>query len=636
MDDPSLYETITSIVNSGYNTFQGFANDAFGEARSALQTLRTADFDQFRIPSDVGVNIGGKPGTFVPPPKPKIEIDDFERPDPVDPPDLTIPELRLPSGNAPERPELPKYMQPGGEPGGFTRRDPGDPDPLDPVAMPADPGDPNLPESPQLLAISIPEAPPIEEVAFEGVRPDNVLAVPNAPFVFTEQVYSSPLLTSLKAKLSEMVAGTTGLSAEYEQAVFERARSRESQTALKARQQVASEYAAKGFDEPPGMLGRRVLEIAQNTQNQLNTFNREEMIRMHEVRLDMLKFGITSGISLESNLIQAHLTAEGRRFEALKYVTEAALAIFNAQVALHNASVAQYQADAQVYRDRVQAEIAKVERFKALVDAQEVISEINKNYVDMYESQVRGVIATIDVYRARLDGARLRLEANNQTLEAHRIKVQSFSEAARAYAIQWDAYRSRVTAALGNTQAADAMARVYATDVQAWQTKHDVSFRRLAGEVSVEELRVRAFEAALRGYVAEIDAERARIAGQAQKSTAEASVYSAAGQIAQAESASADRSFQLDIERNNVTAQVALENARINLQGGLTTGGFYLESIRQMASTSGQLASASLAAINVNAGVSGSVGNSTSYNRSLSKSWGWAGETPDDNSPPVF
>lgn len=624
---PTLYTTILDIVNGGYFTFQGYANQAFNLSVNAASALKSAEFSF--VPVSVDYSANASAGSFVAPPTPDANIDALELPS-------ARPEFS-PGSLAKFTPKVPppepqnlgaQYIVPGGKPGALSVTRPGAAPAIADIEIPEDLSDYTLPPVPTLIDLGVVADPVINEVAFQGVRPE-APDVPVIPFAFAEQAYSSTLADAVKASLAGIIAGdetNLGLPAHVLQQVYERGREREAQSALRARQEVMDEFADRGFVEPPGIMAKRLLQLTQGAQSAANTFNRETVIRDHEVRIEQYRFAITNAIGLEQTLIQAHLATEQRRFEAARFLFESLLQVFNARVALYNGEVQAYQADAQVFRDRIQAELVKVEIFRGQVEAQRVRGELNRTLVEQYVAQVRAIREQADAYRARVEAARVRSEIEGLKLERYRTEVQAFGEGVRAYAAEWEGYGRAVQAELGKVQAAEALARVYATRVQAWEVGERTSLESVRIDYQLEETRVRAFQAELQGWVAHVEALSSRIQAQAQAVTAAGSIYAAAGQMAIAESNKLDRAVELAVNKGNAEAQIRLENARTNLQASLQASGYYLQALQTVAQTTTQLAGSSLSAINISGGVSGSVGQSFGYSLGKSKSWGWNGE----------
>jgi hypothetical protein len=610
---PSLAE---AIVGNTLPAIQTYANNAFQSANQAAEALY--DFEVTYVPVSVQFNVQSQTNAFTPPAEPTRTIGEVELPDDV--PEVETERVAV-VFNEPAPPAPPDgdyvYSKPGGEPDAFNVPAPGDAPTLDPITMPIEPDIQarlDAIEDPEFYAITIPTPPVLvlDTLEFEGERPEVDFAVPAQTFGFTETPYNSQLLDSMTARLLAIGEGGTGLPAHVWQAIYDQSRSQIDANAGKVLQEVMEETGNRGFSEPYGVTTRRALEVRQGNQNANNQLSRQAFIDRHQQELEQLRFFVTQGTALESVLISKHLAQEQRRFEVARYLFDSALATFNANVALHNAKVSVYQADAQVYRDRIEAERAKAEVYRAEVEAQKVIGEVNETLQRRFTEQVRSVLAMVEIYGKRIDAVRLQVETNGQRIEAHRTIVQTFAERVRAYEVEWNGYRARVEAELGSVQAADIASRNYATRVSAWGTKANVAFKRAETELGMQEFNVRTFEAQLRRWLGIVEARRTKVAADATALGAEASVFAAAGQIAQAASSAADRSHELEIMRGRTEAELYLKNGEINLQAALQKAGLTLESLKGAASVLGQIASSVWAALNVSAGISDTTSQSSS------------------------
>jgi len=637
--DPTLYSTILDVVNGGYNTFLGYANQSFDLAVQASQALREAEFTFTPISISFEGDFAG--GSFVAPERPEGTISSYRRPDSLPsfaPENLPVAVTTPPPADPGV--DLVNYAPPGGMPGDFDVAHPGAAPNPGVVVVPDDDSDYTLPAQPTLLDLGVVTPPTINEVEFEGVRPGDGPAVPVVPFSWTEQAYSSTLADAIKASLLSIITADTpnsGLPAGVEQQLFDRARARTLRDAVRSRQAIAAEFGERGFEEPSGLQSKRALQVEQGVQDKVNETNREITIQVHEKRLEMFRFAITSGLGYEQTFISMHMQMEQRRFEAARFLFESVLQIFNARIALFNAQVQAYQTDAQVFRDRVQAELVKAEIYRAQIEAQKTIGELNRTLVEMYVAQIGAIRQQAEIYRTRVEAARVRIEANALLIEGYRAEVQAFGESVRAYSAQWEGYSARVRAELGKVEAADVMARIYATRTTAWATQQQSEQERVRTYLARDAQRVAVFQAQVGGFAAEVQAEASRMNAEAQAVGANASVYAAAGQIAIAESNKLDRVAEVAIQKGNAEAQIRLENARANLQAALQSSGYYLQSLQTLSQASTQLAGSSMSAVNVSGGVSGSVGQSYGFSnsQSLSKSWGWQGEV-ETVSPPTY
>lgn len=86
--------------------------------------------------------------------------------------------------------------------------------------------------------------------------------------------------------------GYSGLPAAYEQAVWNRARSKDTLEALRMEEEAVAQFAARGFSLPPGVLANRLLQVQQEAANKSSTVARELAIKQMEIAVDMVKFAV--------------------------------------------------------------------------------------------------------------------------------------------------------------------------------------------------------------------------------------------------------------------------------------------------------------------------------------------------------
>jgi hypothetical protein len=604
-----VYSYADQVVPQAWTEFRGYAQTAFGMAEQALGAV--ASFVPITQPTNVTFTVSGGPGTFVAPPVPDDDISSFV--EPPEPPDVEIMDVvvgNAPSGE-PSAPPRPKYTKPGGEPGAFTGSLPDEPPPFAEITIPEAP-DLVTPDDPALFLLSIPSAPDLVIPDFDGIRPVIDFTVPDGSFNFTEIEYTSDLLDSVRAKLELMLAGGTGLPAAIEQALFDRARVREDITAQKLVQETLEEFASRGCDEIPGVAAKRLMEARQANQNAVNQLSRDIYINADKTAREEVRFAVERGVAYEQMLLQAHLTKEERRYQSARFMFEMSLNIFNARVSLHNAQVNAYQADAMVYRSRVEALQVEANIYKTEVEAQAVVADINRTISQIHESKIRAMLAEIEVYKAELEGRRLQLQVQTNRVDLYRTQVQAYGEHVRAYGTEWNVYATRVQAEMGEIQAGEVAARMYASHVGAWQTKYDAVFKRASTEVEIERLEVQKGQLLIQKFAALLESERSKINSEVQALTARAQVYSAAGSIAQAESAAADRSYQLAIAQATTEAQLLQRNGEIQIEQSRANNALELQGLITVAQTTAQLAAAALTALNASASISSQASNSSS------------------------
>lgn len=616
-----------TVVQGGYQTFMQHSLDALNAAYTAFGALN--EFYVGEVPTNVEFHPVGAPGTFNAPPVPDREIPTLEIPPEPGNLSLTLPTLRNTAGAIPPEPNLSQYefQMPTGQPGPLTALPPLKDYVLDTVVIPDAPTDEELTvDDVSLIPMpSMPPDPDIDEVEFEGEPPQIDFSVPDETFAFSEDPFSSELLDLVKSKIAVIAEGT-GLTPAQELASFEQAKSREDKLAQRALQEEDEKFSAKGWSIPNGILAKQLRIIRHGNQDASLAHSRKVELDNKLLMIDSLKTAIAQGIACTQMEFTGHLAIEERRFQSAKFAHEAMLSIFNARIALYNARVQMYQTDAQVFRDRIQAELTKVEIYKAQIDGLRAVGETNKVLVDQYVAQITATNLLIERYKTGVEAAEAVSRVNLSRIEGYRARVQAYAEVVRAYGTEWEAYKTKVEAEKGKIEAGDVAARIYNTRMQGWTTKRNADFETLRAELSVENLKKDAHDADVRVFLGLLEAQKASVQAEAQALSAEAQVYAAAGQIAQAESAATDRSYQLEIAKSTTHANLHLKNGEIRVNQALQRSAQMLEAKRAMAQTTAQLAASSMSAINISGqvGVSGTA--SMSYQNSIS--YNYQGDAP--------
>lgn len=611
-----LGDVAVGMVDSAYTTYTGFAMQSFTAAMDALSALE--QFTVKPINFSVSYNIDEKLYGIERPEAPKDPKIKFLSPqEPPEPPRFSLSDITF--DTPPSFNEAPPVLTLPPPPGETLPAPPGAAPALVPLTIPAAPTL-DFPAIPELIDIVIPSAPSIMLPTFSGVRPSGDIPIPVENFAFTPEQYTSALLDKVTGRVSAMLEGGTGLPAAVAQALRDRAYVAVDAEEARAVQTARDEFASMGWDEPNGMLAARLLQVRQNSQSQRSALSRDIYIRDEEIAIENLRFAVTNGISLESQLISAHNAHMQLSLQAEQFAVDVSIRIFDGRVALFNAQMQAYQVDAQVYRDLIQAELAKLEIFKAQIDAERLKGEINQQAVAIYEQRVRALLAHVEIYKAQIDAVRAQGEANAQQIEAYRTTVQAYAERVRAHTAIWDGYRSRVDAELAKGRVYETLTNAYATRVRAWSDVQTSRAQQQTAQVRMRELELQGWRGQVDTFVALVGAERERVTtelgifnGLIERFRAQTALEVAAGDAA-------GRQFQLSMEQERARVDTSLKQAELDIQQLVQLVGLALEKLKTIATVSSQLAASSMSAVNFSAGVSSGRNQSQSCNTNFTYS----------------
>jgi hypothetical protein len=535
------------------------------------------------------------------------------------PPEVSVSDIWLETAPAHPSNPLPVFDT-HAQPGPLTATRPTDKPTLQPVTIPDAP-ELVLPPVPTLRELNLPDTPTLNLTPFTATRPNMSVAPPNHSFAFTPEQYADALLDKVKSRVSTMLDGDTGLPAAIAQALRDRAYAALDVQEQRAIQQAVEEFSSRGFSQPNGILARTLAEVRQNNQNQRSSLSRDIHIRDQELAVHNLKFAVTQGISLESTLMQNQIQFNQMLLEVARATQDTAIAIFNATVAGKQLELEAYKTDAEVWLDNLKGELAKLDQFKAEIEAQALIGQLNESDVRVYQARIDAVKAGADIYRSEVEGAKAVADANESIMRGWLADVQAYSEQVRAWGIEWDGYRAQLDGDSTKARIFELIEQAYATRISSWDTTQRLKIANQQSQIAVNGQRMAGWEAQLRKLTFDLEQERTKNTVLADIYRTKIAKYQADASVELAASDANARKLTLGIERERNRTSTELENARLKISQSeqLTQ---QLISINEIITrTLTQLAASALSAVNYSASVSGSYstgsGCSTSYNYSM-------------------
>lgn len=622
--------TLTSpqdFVADGWYTFKDIALDAIAAANDAAN--RVAQFTTSPIEFTVSfddVPIGNTLTLPAPPTAPDIT---FNGP--------TIPAY---SGSGvdttiilPDAPDAPDFSglgaiePPSNTPGDFLVPAPTRPDVDLSVSFPAAPAL-TLPAAPTLFDLALPDAPTVNLPLFTAHAPTFNKTAPSNTFAFREVAYTPAVLNEVTSEIKQMLNGV-GLPPDVEQQLYDRARSREEETAFRALQEVDDDFGSRGFSEPSGVLAKRRDMARETSRKQMNQFSREVYTQSYQVFMENLRFAVAQGIAVEGLNIQLHNAVMDRSLQAARAAADVEIAVFNASVSAFSAQVQAFGVQADAFRVQLQAELSKLDKYKALIEAQAQIGQLNQVLVSQYEAGIRAVVAQADLYKTQVDAADAEVRAKTAQLEAYRSDVSAYSAQVQAYSARWDGYRASVDAYSSKLRAYSVAAEVYNTRVTAWGHQADVQFKRVDAELQKADGQIRAYTARLDGVRAALAAESERVKTLGISYQTKASVFESSAKVAQVESETRLRESQLAITRESTKAEIQLKNAELELNNLIQNANLTLEALRGIMQARVQMAASAMSGVNFGATYSGSL--SDSFSKSINFSY--SGDTTGPAAP---
>lgn len=489
-----------------------------------------------------------------------------------------------------------------------------------------------LPTMPTLVDINIPTFNGVALPTFNASAPEfEGTALPGI-LQWTEPTYRATILSEVMDQIRRLWSGGSGIPPAVEQAMIERAMSREDAIAKRAIDEVSTDFSSQGFTMPSGMQAARVDMMQQELAVKKLDLNRTLTIEFAKLQIENVRFGVTQAIAAENVLVNIFLNMAERLFQAAKYQVESQISIYNMQVALFNARTSAYQTRAQVFDIMVKAALSEIEIFRAKIEAEVARGQINEQKVRTYTAQIQALLTGVEIYKAQMQGAQIESDVNKNRIEGYKADVQAYAERIGAEKIRFDAYESQVRGELAKVGIIDSEARAYAALVQGKTAVADVAIKH--AELVVQKNRVR-----LEAYVAEIDAEKTRIGSQTAVIQASAQAYIADTQrfAAQAGAETAKAQIIVSAKEVELRTNIALYQAEVQSYLGkmaqmTSQASLVVDGLKAAGSIAATLAAGAMAGVHVGATLSASGGVAASGSGSSSVSSSVATQTSESTS----
>jgi hypothetical protein len=294
-----------------------------------------------------------------------------------------------------------------------------------------------LPAAPDLLSISVTPFGGLNLPTFSADEPVLSVVAPSVREYVPGTQYTSALLTQLQTTLLERLTnGGTGLSAEAENALWDRARERDYRS--QAAQILELErMETLGYTFPSGVFLDARLRIMTESAATMAGTSREIMVKQAELEQSNVQSALQAAQQLEGTLINYSNSVEQRLFDATKYATEAGVAIYNAQVQAYQSLVDVYRTKVQIYEAQVRAEIANVDAYRAQIEAERAKADVNTALVNQYRVKADVALSAIEIYKAEISAIQTKAEIE-------KLKVEVFGEQIKAYGAKVNAYTAGV------------------------------------------------------------------------------------------------------------------------------------------------------------------------------------------------
>lgn len=474
------------------------------------------------------------------------------------------------------------------------------------------------PLMPSMVDVSIPEfLYPVLPV-FDAQAPEWVDTPISTVLQWSETPYEVEILDEVMAKLRQMWDGGTGLPPAVEQALWERAASREDMALSRDIGAAMVDFSSRGFSLPSGVLVNRLDTLRTDAALRKQGLGREILIKVADTQIENLRFACTQALAAEQVLESIWAAAAQREFEAAKIQLDSQLALLNSRIAIFNAKQSAYATEATVFRAKLEASLATIQVFKAQIDAEIAKGQVNEQRVRVYSEQVKALLADLEIYKTEMSGAELQSTIQRNQIEAFKAEVQAYAEVLQADKVRFDVFESQVKGETAKAGLIESRARAYSAYVSGQSARAEIGVKNQQAEIAMSEQR-------LRGYIANLDKDKALIQAQSAAIAASAEAHRANTTrfVAVAGAESSKVELQVKVAEAGMRNSLALYEVEIkryisDMEQMIRAAGLQLEALKAAGQATATMAAGAMAGVSIGASVSASAGISASGSENTS------------------
>jgi hypothetical protein len=326
-----------------------------------------------------------------------------------------------------------------------------------------------LPNDPVTQGVTIPTQQPLTLPFFDQTFPEEELPFTPAPFNWSEPEFVNELLEELQTQtIDDLVNGGFGIDPRDEEQLVGRLRDREARTGRTGEAQVLRNFASRGHVLPSGALDDALRTTQQQTAATISAGEREIYVTRADLFRKTREFMMANGLGIVTMLSQLFGFRQERALKAAQFQSEIVITVFDALVRRYNTQISAYSAATQAHEVLIRAELAKIDIFKAEIEAQALILEINKQEVAIFVARINAVEATVRLFEAETRAAAIRADIE-------RLKIQAFGEQVNAYIALVNAEKARIELYVAQIGGEEAKLEVFKTEVEVYATEVDAA-----------------------------------------------------------------------------------------------------------------------------------------------------------------
>jgi hypothetical protein len=318
---------------------------------------------------------------------------------------------------------------------------------------------------------------------------------------YTEQ------MGAIENQLAAYLAGGTGLSADVENAIYERAKDKNLGEARRVRDTAFNDMAGRGFTMPTGALLSAAQQARQNGADSLARASTEITVMQAEMEQKNLQFAVTTSASIRQWVVAATLSymqnlvsINGQALDYAKSILGAVIEVYNASVKAFSVRLDAYRAQAAVYETQLKSAMAGIELYRIEIQALEALTQVDKAKVDVYRARIESLTALSGVFRAQVEAVLGQVTLEKSKLDLFQSKVQAYSAVVQGKNVEWQGYRAAIEGQTALVGIYNSQVQGFVAQTEAYKTGISAQSEVVRAQAATNAARATQYNATLDGY----------------------------------------------------------------------------------------------------------------------------------------
>lgn len=362
-------------------------------------------------------------------------------------------------------------------------------------------------------------------------------------------------LQQLEDKIAEDMADARAMPDTFETNLFNRARSRAEREKDRVVADLERNHEKRGFIAPPGSFIAGLNKAQQATANMIGAQAGEIAIERARLEIQHIQFVMQLSASIRQNLqglaiqyANTLVSINGQALEHAKLVAQYLVEAYRVLIERGRLQIAVYQVEAEVYETELKSALSVLDSYRLELEAERLKKDVEGLNVEVYSKLISAQEIEINKYLALLKGV-------SEKASIERLAIELYEEQAKAYVTriqgkeaEFNAYRAAIDGDKGKLEGELAKVDIFRAQLDGEKIRADINRIEVDSTVQHNRNLVDQYEAELRAYMTEVDAEGKRFAGNVEARKVALSA------------------FQINLQTQLETFKVKYDKARLDLE----------------------------------------------------------------------